>query len=233
MLELGRLEDLPQAYRDQLQALNLVPLWPSLRSVLPPDLPTRHTRPIHWSYQALRPLLMQAGELTPIEKAERRVLVLANPGHGLEKMQASAAMYLGMQLLLPGEWAPCRCPPERRPTVPVTTRPSTGTECAMVALWWSASGNRAAPAQTAAPASTPTGSRGNAPNVTTGMVLVIAIHAAAPLVACVTPIMRVVLLGRPVLGRTGRRTVCRGRPTSPRRRADPPERDLSRRSREP
>jgi gentisate 1,2-dioxygenase len=34
------------------------------------------------------------------------VLVLANPGHGLEKMQASPAMYLGMQLLLPGEWAP-------------------------------------------------------------------------------------------------------------------------------
>jgi gentisate 1,2-dioxygenase len=49
---------------------------------------------------------MQAGELTPIEKAERRVLVLANPGHGLERMQASPAIYLGMQLLLPGEWAP-------------------------------------------------------------------------------------------------------------------------------
>ena len=31
---------------------------------------------------------------------------MANPGHGLEKMQASAAIYLGMQLLLPGEWAP-------------------------------------------------------------------------------------------------------------------------------
>jgi len=54
----------------------------------------------------MRPLLLRSGELTPIEKAERRVLVLANPGHGLEKMQASAAMYLGMQLLLPGEWAP-------------------------------------------------------------------------------------------------------------------------------
>ena len=52
------------------------------------------------------PLLLKAGELTPIEKAERRVLVLANPGHGLENMQASAAIYLGMQLLLPGEWAP-------------------------------------------------------------------------------------------------------------------------------
>ena len=66
----------------------------------------RTPRPRTGPTQTLRPLLLQAGELTPIEKAERRVLVLANPGHGLEKMQASAAMYLGMQLLLPGEWAP-------------------------------------------------------------------------------------------------------------------------------
>jgi gentisate 1,2-dioxygenase len=103
---LGRLEDLPQDYRDELTEHNLVPLWPSLRGVLPPGMPTRKTQAIHWPYAALRPLLLKAGELTPIEKAERRVLVLANPGHGLEKMQASAAMYLGMQLLLPGELAP-------------------------------------------------------------------------------------------------------------------------------
>jgi gentisate 1,2-dioxygenase len=106
MLDLGRLEDLPPEYRDALAAQNLVPLWPSLRSVLPPQKPRPRTRPICWSYEALRPLLLQAGELTPIEKAERRVLVLANPGHGLEKMQASSAIYLGMQLLLPGEIAP-------------------------------------------------------------------------------------------------------------------------------
>jgi len=106
MNELGRLEDLPQDYRDALKAQNLVPLWPSLRAVLPPGKPRPNTRATAWSYRALRPLLMQAGQLTPIEKAERRVLVLANPGHGLDKMQASAAIYLGMQLLLPGEWAP-------------------------------------------------------------------------------------------------------------------------------
>jgi gentisate 1,2-dioxygenase len=106
MHELGRLEDLPQDYRDELTSLNLVPLWPSLRAVLPPNAPSRKTQPTFWSYNTLRPLLMRAGELTPMDKAERRVLVLANPGHGLEKMQASAAMYLGMQLLLPGEWAP-------------------------------------------------------------------------------------------------------------------------------
>ncbi len=103
---LGRLEDLPQDYRDALSAQNLVPLWPSLRALLPPHRPAAQTRATLWRYQGLRPLLLRAGELTPIERAERRVLVLANPGHGLEKMQASPAIYLGMQLLLPGEWAP-------------------------------------------------------------------------------------------------------------------------------
>ena len=106
MNELGRLEDLPKDYVQDLRNLNLVPLWPSLRGVLPPHVPTRQTQPTCWAYQDIKPLLLKAGELTPIEKAERRVLVLANPGHGLEKMQASAAMYLGMQLLMPGEWAP-------------------------------------------------------------------------------------------------------------------------------
>lgn len=106
MNDLGRLEDLPQDYIEDLRQLNLVPLWPSLRGVLPPKVPTRQTQATHWAYKTLKPLLLKAGELTPIEKAERRVLVMANPGHGLEKMQASSAIYLGMQLLLPGEWAP-------------------------------------------------------------------------------------------------------------------------------
>ncbi|MFM7532535.1 MAG: cupin domain-containing protein [Rubrivivax sp.] len=106
MHALGRLEDLPQEYRDELTGQNLVPLWPNLRALLPPRVPSRQTQPTHWPYATLRPLLMRAGELTPMEKAERRVLVLANPGHGLENMKASPAIYLGMQLLLPGEWAP-------------------------------------------------------------------------------------------------------------------------------
>jgi gentisate 1,2-dioxygenase len=106
MTDLGRLEDLPADYRDALKALNLVPLWPSLRAVLPAAKPRPNTRATCWAYADIRPLRLQAGALTPIEKAERRVLALANPGHGLEKMQASAAIYLGMQLLLPGEWAP-------------------------------------------------------------------------------------------------------------------------------
>ena len=80
MNELGRLEDLPADYVQDLRQLNLVPLWPSLRAVLPPGKPRPSTQATFWSDQALRPLLMRAGELTPMAKAERRVLVLANPG---------------------------------------------------------------------------------------------------------------------------------------------------------
>lgn len=106
MKTLGTLEELPREYVAALASANLVPLWPSMRSLLPPQKPRTATLPSLWQWERIRPLLMQAGELTPMEKAERRVLVLANPGRGLENLQASATIYLGMQLVLPGETAP-------------------------------------------------------------------------------------------------------------------------------
>lgn len=106
MSALGKLEDLPLDYREGLTARNLVPLWPNLRAALPYGIPSRRTRPILWRYADVRPQLLEAGRLTPIEKAERRVLVLANPGLGLENMQATPSIYIGMQLILPGETAP-------------------------------------------------------------------------------------------------------------------------------
>ena len=106
MNPLGTLDDLPRDYVDALTHANLVPLWPNLRDLLPPRAPRTATAPAHWRFATIRPLLLRAGELTPIEKAERRVLVLANPGRGLANLQASATIYLGMQLVLPGEYAP-------------------------------------------------------------------------------------------------------------------------------
>jgi gentisate 1,2-dioxygenase len=105
--QLGTREELPKAYLDELEAMSVTPLWPSLRQVLPYDQPTRATRPFKWSYRDVRPYLMQAGELTPMEKAERRVLVLANPGFGIDGMRATPSIYVGLQLILPGETAPC------------------------------------------------------------------------------------------------------------------------------
>ena len=103
---LGTVADLPAEYYNGLVSRNLLPLWPALRSVLPYGKPSRRTRPTLWKYADVRPNLLRAGELAPIEKAERRVLVLCNPGLGLENMQATPSIYIGMQLILPGETAP-------------------------------------------------------------------------------------------------------------------------------
>ncbi|MCR9126834.1 MAG: cupin domain-containing protein [Rhodobacteraceae bacterium] len=104
--QLGTLEELPQAYRDDMTRAGVAPLWPMMRNVLPHGAPNPITRPGHWRFDAVRPLLLRAGELTPVEKAERRVLVLSDPGRGTGAMQATASIYLGLQLLLPGESAP-------------------------------------------------------------------------------------------------------------------------------
>jgi gentisate 1,2-dioxygenase len=104
--QLGTLEELPQDYRDALTRTGLGPLWPQMRNALPHDAPQPVTRPHLWTYEAIRPLLLKAGELTPVEKAERRVLFLADPGRGHGAMQTTSTIYIGLQLLLPGETAP-------------------------------------------------------------------------------------------------------------------------------
>src|SRR6185436_10953874 len=58
------------------------------------------------AYDTIRPLLLRAGDLTPVEKAERRVLILSDPGRGAGAMRVAGPIFCGMQLLLPGEKAP-------------------------------------------------------------------------------------------------------------------------------
>jgi gentisate 1,2-dioxygenase len=102
---LGTLDELPPKYIDQLTSQNAKPLWPNMRGILPYDRPDTQTVPHIWRYRELRPLLLEAGELTPIEKAERRVLMLSNPG--LDPLPfATATIFFGLQLILPGESAP-------------------------------------------------------------------------------------------------------------------------------
>ncbi len=103
---LGTLEELPLDYRQALEGARTAPLWPMMRNVLPHGRPNPATKPCLWSYERIRPLLLRAGELTPVEKAERRVLVLSDPGRGAGAMQATSSIYCGLQLLLPGEKAP-------------------------------------------------------------------------------------------------------------------------------
>jgi gentisate 1,2-dioxygenase len=102
---LGTLAELPPDYRDAMAAAGVSPLWPSMRVMLPHGAPRSATIPHLWSFEQLRPLLLRAGELTPVEKAERRVLVLCDPGRD-GALRANATIYCGLQLLLPGETAP-------------------------------------------------------------------------------------------------------------------------------
>ena len=104
--KLGTIDELPKEYLDKLEEAGVAPLWPMMRNVLPHNLPKPVTKLGFWNYGKVRELLLRAGELTPVEKAERRVLVLSDPGRGVGSMQATSSIYLGMQLLLPGETAP-------------------------------------------------------------------------------------------------------------------------------
>lgn len=103
---LGTLEELPVDYRRDMEAEQVSPLWPQIRNALPHGEPLPVTKPFLWSYEKIRPLMLRAGELTPVEKAERRVLMLCDPGRGKTAMQATGSIFCGLQMLLPGEKAP-------------------------------------------------------------------------------------------------------------------------------
>ena len=95
---------LPAAYSDRLESLSLAPLWTALHALLPPERQTRVV-PHRWRWNELRAPLLEAASLVPIEQAERRVLVLCNPGLP-GNFSATATLYAGLQIILPGEAAP-------------------------------------------------------------------------------------------------------------------------------
>jgi gentisate 1,2-dioxygenase len=83
----------------------LTPLWEVL-SALVQDQPRSPAAVHKWSYDRIRSFLMRAGDIISAEQAERRVLILENPGiPGQSAIIPS--LYAGMQLILPGEIAPC------------------------------------------------------------------------------------------------------------------------------
>jgi gentisate 1,2-dioxygenase len=82
----------------------MTPLWEVLKNLVTRE-PVTPVVPVHWRYADIRPLLMEAGGLISAEQAERRVLVLENPGLP-GASSATHSLYAGIQLVLPGEIAP-------------------------------------------------------------------------------------------------------------------------------
>ena len=91
-------------YRE-LASQDMAPLWESLHTLVP-KTPATPVEAAHWDYDAVvRPQLMRAGQLISAKQAERRVLILENPGlRG--KASITHTLYAGLQLILPGEIAP-------------------------------------------------------------------------------------------------------------------------------
>jgi gentisate 1,2-dioxygenase len=93
-----------QAFYERIGRNNLAPLWTSLAKLVTPE-PQSACQPAFWSFPDIRAAMMEAGSLITAKEAERRVLILENPGlRGQSKITTD--LYAGVQLVLPGEVAP-------------------------------------------------------------------------------------------------------------------------------
>ncbi|MFM0243435.1 gentisate 1,2-dioxygenase [Paraburkholderia sediminicola] len=93
-----------QRYYEKIAEKSMTPLWEVLHSLVPLH-PVSAIQSHLWRYADLRDDLMEAGQLISAQEAERRVLILENPGvRGQSRITQS--IYAGLQLILPGEIAP-------------------------------------------------------------------------------------------------------------------------------
>src|SRR6266508_143233 len=93
-------------FYQEAEERHLAPLWPVTAQLLPPE-PKTKVKPFLWHWSDLRRMAYRAGELVPIERGgERRVLALVNPGLG-GKPAATHTLWGAVQIVMPGEIAPC------------------------------------------------------------------------------------------------------------------------------
>jgi gentisate 1,2-dioxygenase len=90
-------------FYSRLKTKNAAPLWEVLSDIVRKD-PRTAVQAALWRYDEMRPFIAEAGRIITAEEAERRVLILENPGlAGMSRVTQS--LYAGLQLILPGEMA--------------------------------------------------------------------------------------------------------------------------------
>lgn len=92
------------AFRKTLRETSVSPLWDVMANLVT-ESPKPRAVPYLWAYKDLQPQLLEAGRRITAEQAERRVLILENPGTDGDHT-VTDALYAGLQLVLPGETAP-------------------------------------------------------------------------------------------------------------------------------
>ncbi|HUH23302.1 MAG TPA: hypothetical protein VLZ51_04495, partial [Brevundimonas sp.] len=68
-----------KALYEQMEPEGLYPLWEKLSALVMPE-PKSPAKVHKWTYDTAREYLMRAGDLISAKDAERRVLILENPG---------------------------------------------------------------------------------------------------------------------------------------------------------
>ncbi|MEI9803988.1 MAG: hypothetical protein WDN48_05385 [Pseudolabrys sp.] len=68
-----------QAYYDKISKYHMTPLWEVLKDLVTPE-PRTAILPTVWKFDDIKRLILEAGDVISAEEAERRVLVLENPG---------------------------------------------------------------------------------------------------------------------------------------------------------
>ena len=93
-----------QEYYRRIGDKGMTPLWEVLGALVPRE-PAARAVPAHWRYADIRDDVMEAGRIISAKEAERRVLILENPGlRGAS--QVTGTLFAGLQLIMPGETAP-------------------------------------------------------------------------------------------------------------------------------
>lgn len=89
----------------QIRQKDLVPLW---NTGAPPTAAEPHTKhiPAVWRYEDTKRLLLTAVDIVPAEEAERRALLMINPG-GKSSPHTTDILLGAHQLIIPGERAVC------------------------------------------------------------------------------------------------------------------------------
>jgi gentisate 1,2-dioxygenase len=98
------IEAMREAFYARIATKDMAPLWKVMRSVVTKE-PVTRTKPHVWHYDDVKSLVMESGGLITAEEAERRVLILENPGmHGESRI--TNTLFAGVQMIMPGEVAP-------------------------------------------------------------------------------------------------------------------------------
>ena len=93
-----------EAFYKKIDGENLSALWNVMGDLITPE-PRSACRPHLWKFDAIRDYMTEAGKLITAKEAERRVLVLENPGlRGQSKITTS--LFAGVQMVVPGDVAP-------------------------------------------------------------------------------------------------------------------------------